>query len=284
MSRELIAEFCVEGEPVSKSRARFTKRGSKTMAYTPERTKEAEAKVAWAFRQVARGHVPDATHAYMVDAAFFTGTRQRRDVDNMVKLICDGLNGVAWADDNQVTQIAARKMMTERRDQACTMVRVYQLNEVDYPTRDCLRCGTAFRTYPSLPNSNHCGQECFLADKRDRRLRTCEQCGTTFDSGNNSKARFCGRKCSVESRRTTVACAHCGQDFTMQNCHVRERNYCSPKCQQASMRPIRAANARGICATCGGPTSKKQYTNCRGCDFASKSARGNPKPTIEEIT
>ena len=35
---ELVAEWSVPGEPVSKARARFTKHGSKTVAYTPEMT------------------------------------------------------------------------------------------------------------------------------------------------------------------------------------------------------------------------------------------------------
>lgn len=277
----LIAEFVIDGEPVSKSRARFTKRGSKTMAYTPERTLEAEYRVAWAFRQAARGHQPDGVHAYAVDAEFLMGTNQRRDVDNMVKLICDGLNGVAWADDNQVTRIAGRKDKVTK-DDARTMVRIYQLGEIDFPSRLCQRCGQKFRTYLSLPNQRHCGQECFLADKSEKRQRTCEQCGTTFDSGSNGKARFCSRDCSYESRRLSVTCDTCGQRFTKQSCHVRARNFCSTACQQASMRPVRAERARGTCSTCGGPTSKRTYKQCARCKAASMKPTGNVR--VEEAS
>ena len=35
---------------------------------------------------------------------------QRPDLDNVVKAICDGLNGLAYVDDSQVSSIEARKI------------------------------------------------------------------------------------------------------------------------------------------------------------------------------
>jgi len=124
---QLIAEFEVPGEPVSKSRARFTKRGSKTVAYTPQKTKDGELRVAWAFRQACARlslNPTDREIAYRVESEFHSGTRQRRDVDNMTKLILDGLNGVAWVDDNQVLEIESCKRYVPRKS-ARTVVRVY---------------------------------------------------------------------------------------------------------------------------------------------------------------
>ena len=134
--KTLIASFTVDGEPVSKSRARFTKRGSKTFAYTPEKTKAGEERVAWTYRSLAKGVPSDPEIAYRVEMHFFNGTRQRRDVDNMVKLILDGLNGVAWVDDNQVTQIEARKSYVTKAE-ARTEVRLYKVGSLNPPKRKC---------------------------------------------------------------------------------------------------------------------------------------------------
>jgi len=86
LARELVdlpvvARFTIEGEPCSKSRARFTKRGSKTFAYTPEKTKQAEMEVARLFREtVLPDHKPDDKEiTYGVMALFYCGNRQRRD-------------------------------------------------------------------------------------------------------------------------------------------------------------------------------------------------------------
>jgi len=37
-------------------------------------------------------------------------TKLRGDIDNYVKLLLDGLNGVAWDDDSQVVKVIAVKM------------------------------------------------------------------------------------------------------------------------------------------------------------------------------
>tara|TARA_R110000823_G_scaffold106146_3_gene224651 strand:+ start:276 stop:563 length:288 start_codon:yes stop_codon:yes gene_type:complete len=48
----------------------------------------------------------------VVSIDFFNGNRRRRDIDNMVKLILDALNGVAFVDDVQVVGLEAHKFQT----------------------------------------------------------------------------------------------------------------------------------------------------------------------------
>ena len=134
----LIAEFSVPGEPVSKARARFTRQGR---TYTPEKTKTGEERMARAFRAACKSTPTDPEIAYRVEAHFLNGTRQRRDIDNMTKLILDGLNGVAWVDDNQVTELEARKSYVPAAD-ARTDVRVFEVGRLDPPKAPCIRCGT----------------------------------------------------------------------------------------------------------------------------------------------
>ena len=102
--------FTIEGEPASKGRPRFRHQNGRTITYTPAKTTAAERAVAEAFNAAAPGYsyAPDA--AYQVDAVFYLGTRRQKDVDNMLKLVLDGLNGVAWADDHQVTKTSTEKI------------------------------------------------------------------------------------------------------------------------------------------------------------------------------
>lgn len=121
---ELIAWFVVDGEPVSKERPRVV--GGR--AFTPAKTLAAEDQVAWAFRMAARSYVPPAEGSYGVIVRFFAATKRQRDVDNMLKLVLDALNKLAWADDVQVQEISARKFYVgKNKDLARTEVAIYSL-------------------------------------------------------------------------------------------------------------------------------------------------------------
>ena len=105
---EPLVAFTVAGEPASKARPIFTTRGGKPRAITPAETVAAEGKVAWSFRLAVRKH--DTAGPFGVMVLFHLGNRRRRDVDNMLKLVLDALNGVAWDDDHQVLEVTARKV------------------------------------------------------------------------------------------------------------------------------------------------------------------------------
>lgn len=125
-----------------KKRPRFFKRGKKTGTYTPKETREAMSKIATAYRgaSIRRvGHVATAPKGTPVMVAITTirplpPSRPKRifrepdtykaDSDNIAKLILDGLNGVAWADDAQVTDLHVHKYQRTRGSQECTHVLV----------------------------------------------------------------------------------------------------------------------------------------------------------------
>jgi Holliday junction resolvase RusA-like endonuclease len=111
--------FTVEGEPMVKARPRVTKAGH---TYTPKATKDAELRVAEAYDgELFTGNVGVELH-------FFQGSRARKDIDNMIKLILDGLNGVAWPDDVQVSVCLARRVYV-LKDAARTVVRIFNVSE-----------------------------------------------------------------------------------------------------------------------------------------------------------
>lgn len=94
--------FTVYGEPKSKQRPRVTARGT----YTPEETREAEHKVRAAWQKT---QAEPFTYQVVASIDFFNGNRRRRDLDNMAKLVLDGLNKVAYADDHQIVALQLRK-------------------------------------------------------------------------------------------------------------------------------------------------------------------------------
>lgn len=108
--------FTVEGRPRGKQRHR----SGQGRQYTPKETVAAERAIAWAYR-CAAGRTPlmTGTIELSVEAVFkvpkswpqrdrvpalagefaYTG---KPDADNILKLVKDALNGVAWVDDSQV--------------------------------------------------------------------------------------------------------------------------------------------------------------------------------------
>lgn len=276
----VVARFTIDGEPVSKARARFTNQGSKTRAFTPEKTRNAEEVVAWKFRAAAPGHKPDSESTYGVMALFFSGTRQRRDVDNMLKLILDGLNKVAWADDDQVVEVSGRKTFEDAYpEDARTEVVVYRVGTVQRRTKACEYCAKDYQTYISWQSQRRfCSAACRNAHVRENRKRICGHCGTEFLAGKiQEPPKFCSKDCAYAAGRKAVTCTGCGTEFSKQTCHVRASNFCSIECRATYWREQRKTASKGTCETCAGPTTKKTYRQCRPCRFAGMALPGKPK-------
>lgn len=117
--------FKVYGEPVAKGRPRFTRQGR---AYTPKKTHDYESEVA-AMAKAAMGsseplETPVAVYVYVTfpipqsyskkrtEACLngFERYTKRPDLDNCVKAVTDGMNGVVYKDDSQITSIHATKV------------------------------------------------------------------------------------------------------------------------------------------------------------------------------
>lgn len=102
-------------DPVPKGRPRITRSGH---AYTPEKTREAERIVKGIAARSLRGLKP-YDEPLSVELRFvmpkpkkpkFHVPASKPDLDNLVKLILDALNGIAWTDDARIVQLSSLKM------------------------------------------------------------------------------------------------------------------------------------------------------------------------------
>lgn len=96
---------------VPKARARILRSG---IAFTPEKTRSFEAEIRWHWQASKNKMIPKCPTAVTIGCylprpkstkktVFIPVTKP--DLDNCAKSILDALNGFAWADDNQVTDL-----------------------------------------------------------------------------------------------------------------------------------------------------------------------------------
>ena len=107
-----MIRFEVPGQPVAKGRPRVAVIGGRARAYTPAKTVNYEASVAYAGKDAMVGKEPlDGPLALTVFAHFLTPKRGKKegdyhtgrpDADNVLKAAADALNGIVWRDDAQV--------------------------------------------------------------------------------------------------------------------------------------------------------------------------------------
>jgi Holliday junction resolvase RusA-like endonuclease len=119
--------FHVPGVPVAKARARITTRGGKVRSFTPPKTVAFEGLVALAAEKAMEGADPlsgpvsltlfvelpvPQSWSLKKKRAALEGELQpcgRPDLDNYIKSVSDGGNGILWNDDSQVTMLLATK-------------------------------------------------------------------------------------------------------------------------------------------------------------------------------
>ena len=118
--------FIVFGKPQPKQRPRFNRYSG--VAYTPRETHEYERSVRDAFRVKypravkilgaltvsidAYFEPPNGASKIMREKMLSGEVRpaKKPDADNLIKSICDAMNGVAYVDDGQVVSVSCRKL------------------------------------------------------------------------------------------------------------------------------------------------------------------------------
>ena len=232
---DLVVTLESAGDPVSKARPRVTKSGA---TYTPERTRRAEAALAALVKDSYPGMSPRGDVCFGLEAVFYCATWQRRDVDNMVKLVADALTGVIWDDDSQVSEVAARTVRGVGNADARTSFRVYVTDAPMNPTAPCMVCGAPVRQYNSQPN-RFCSREHAAEYQRVRVDLTCLTCSAVYQlpmaRARRVKKPYCSDRCRRAQQTTTRNCEHCGRSVTRPASQMKRRTFCDVDCQRASV-------------------------------------------------
>lgn len=99
----LVGEATILGEPVAWERPGQNHDTGNT--FTPTKTKQAEGAIGWGWRQQVGPMRPDNESGFGVSVLFCSRGWRHRDIDNMLKTVLDGLTGVVWGNDKQVTEL-----------------------------------------------------------------------------------------------------------------------------------------------------------------------------------
>lgn len=134
--------FTVPGKIVGKGRPRFTVKGGFAKVYTPKKTKDFEDKIALCYRKnsnhksdkalrlkiFAYREIPKSTtkklKQWLLEKVFLCTVKP--DIDNIIKVVLDALNNVAYNDDIQVCQLV---IMREYAENECLKVCVEEIGE-----------------------------------------------------------------------------------------------------------------------------------------------------------
>lgn len=132
--------FVVPGEPQGKGRPRIGRVGAQARMFTPAKTVAYEGLIAMAAQQAMAGAVPldgpvllEVDMVHVMPASWSKKKRAaaglptcKPDMDNVIKAVGDGCNGVVWQDDRQIAVILAQRAWGDRPE---VRVRVAQLDE-----------------------------------------------------------------------------------------------------------------------------------------------------------
>jgi Holliday junction resolvase RusA-like endonuclease len=187
----------IPGEPRSKARPRFTGGGK---VYSSKEQRAHEDAIAWAVRAKI-GNRPFLGNV-QVEVWFYRSNKQRIDLDNLLKSVLDGANGIAWRDDVQVTSIGARlhldpqnprTILILRDDEESTMPRGTAVDLV----ATCETCGRDFtwRRYESASREpRFCSNACRMC-----RPRWCVECGAPFRTRSGVQ-QLCSKRCRMDAK------------------------------------------------------------------------------------
>ena len=127
----MLVRFTIPGEPVGKGRPKFTTVGGYPRVYTPAKTTAYENKVKLCYvancKNIKFGGPLSVVYKFYFPIPKSTSKKQtllmldgkinhtkKPDLDNVIKAVTDGLNGIAFDDDKQIVELHAVKLYSDK--------------------------------------------------------------------------------------------------------------------------------------------------------------------------
>lgn len=269
----------IAGPVGTKARPRFAA-GS---AYTPRKTREKEARIAWEFRSVCNRPILDSDVGVVLHFELATG--QRCDLDNMVKLVLDAANGILWRDDFQVAELRA----TVQRGVTSPGMHVMVYRTGEPYAKTCPQCLRSFvQSNGRRAPGKYCSKACFdVAQTTGAQYRACFTCGQNVfrRAGKLAYARsFCSSECKAKANNIEATCRGCGSIFRVYKNHRTKSPFCSVECSvawHATRTPT--SKMRGTCSACGRPRASNAPGLCRRCFIARRAGIESTGRIEEEL-
>lgn len=144
-----MIRFTVPGEPQGKGRPRFATRCGHAVAYTPPKTAEYERIIRKVYNLTCKGRKVECGAASVEIRAYFGIPKstpkwkradmlagilyptKKPDADNILKIVLDALNGVAYDDDKQIIEASVHKRYSDNPRVEITISEIKPLMEVN---------------------------------------------------------------------------------------------------------------------------------------------------------
>lgn len=231
--QERLHIITIPGAPPSKARHRHGKGRTFKTAKDIAAERHTAEHLAAAVREPFTGNVA-------IGCIFYRPNRQRIDVDNMLKHVCDAAKNILWEDDSQATAVFG----------------VVELDP-DNP-----------RTVVVI------GGHVSTLERGSDAVYPCAVCGEPIKRAGQTKLRkTCSKQCSAKARgfdslEAEVPCAHCSKPFRRT---TKYQTMCSAECRATSFSGKRRALRKlANCIDCGKQlTHGREGSRCRPCWKAS---------------
>lgn len=141
-----VRRFEVPGEPVGKGRPRFRSQGHYVWTYTDKKTRDYENLIEACYQNAHRDK-PALTGPVGIQMEFVMPVRKswtkkkqaalrgqpfvgKPDLDNLIKIVLDGLNGMAFEDDKQIVELSAASRYQDY-DDVRAIIYIYGLEALE---------------------------------------------------------------------------------------------------------------------------------------------------------
>ena len=223
----ILLEGRLEGNPKASEATAFnTKTGR---AYTPKGTRAAKQAVAWTIKGMSSQWPINHSDIkeYGVQVVFYRSNYQKIDVDNMLKILFDGITRSGfWKDDSRVTEVLGR------------VIKGHKDPHTDFVIYTCDTAGRLNECdnveYTKNPPCLHCGHP-------------------VSDSFRSSRRKFCSKECAYRHKAVKLVCPECNGEFYVAKSRAPKRKFCSLECSRKhwSKHGSKKAGSARTCEICG---------------------------------